>query len=102
MKNIATETQKHINSITAVLILANGTVPWINDYALSRLSASLPKSLDENIAFVFTNVPSPLSWNFSKDTIPDQLRSAEQFLLDNPVALQKKYLVIRIKRKGGW
>ena len=90
--------QKHINSVTAVLILANGTVPRITvgtDYALSTLSAIFPKSLADNIAFVFTNVPSPLSWNFSEDTIPDSLRDAEQFLLDNPVALQKKYLVLK-------
>ena len=97
-RNIATEIQKHINSVTAVLILANGTVPRVTvgtDYAMSTLSAIFPKSLAENIAFVFTNVPSPLSWNFSTDTIPDSLRDAEQFLLDNPVALQKKYLVLK-------
>ena len=97
-RNIASEIQKQINSVTAVLILANGTVPRITvgtDYALSTLSAIFPKSLAENIAFVFTNVPSPLSWNFSADTIPDSLRGAEQFLLDNPIALQKKYLVLK-------
>ena len=96
-RNIASEIQKHINSVNAVLILANGTVPRITvgtDYALSTLSAIFPKSLAENIAFVFTNVPSPLSWNFSADSIPDSLREAEQFLLDNPVALQKKYLAL--------
>jgi len=97
-RNIATEIQKHIDSVTAVLILANGTVPRITvgtDYALSTLSAIFPKSLAENIGFVFTNVPSPLSWNFSNDTIPDVLRDADQFLLDNPIALQKKYLALK-------
>jgi hypothetical protein len=97
-RDIAAEIQKQIDSVTAVLILANGTVPRITvgtDYALSTLSAIFPKSLAENIAFVFTNVPSPLSWNFSADTIPDMLRGAERFLLDNPVALQKRYLFLR-------
>jgi len=96
-KNIATKIQKHIDSVTAVLILANGTVPRISvgtDYALSTLSAIFPKSLADNIAFIFTNVPSPLSWNFSKDSIPGVLRDANQFLLDNPTALQKKYLIL--------
>jgi len=94
-KNIATEIQKHIDSVTAVLILANGTVPRITvgtDYALSTLSAIFPKSLAGNIAFMFTNVASPLSWNFSEESIPDVLRSAGKFLFDNPVALQKKYI----------
>ena len=96
-RNISAEIQKHIDSVTAVLILANGTVPRLTvgtDYALSTLSAMFPKSLAENIAFVFTNVPTPLSWNFAEDTIPDTLRGAERLLLDNPVALQKKYLVL--------
>jgi hypothetical protein len=94
-KNIATEIQKQIDSVTAVLILANGTVPRLTvgtDYALSTLSALFPKSLANNIAFVFTNVASPLSWNFSMDTIPDVLKDANLFFLDNPIALQKKYL----------
>ena len=90
--------QKYIDSVTAVLILADGTVPRITvcaDYALSTLSAIFPKSLAENIAFIFTKVPSPLSWNFSAGTIPDMLRDAEQLLLDNPVALQKRYLSMK-------
>ena len=94
-RNISAEIQRQIDSVTAVLILANGTVPRLTvgtDYALSTLSAIFPKSLVENIALVFTNVPSPLFFNFSPDTIPDALREAEQLFLDNPVALQKKYL----------
>ena len=41
-ESIATEIQNHIDSVTAVLILANGSVPRITvgtDYALSALSA---------------------------------------------------------------
>ena len=97
-RNIANAIQKHIDSVTAVLILANGTVPRLTvgtDYALSTLSAIFPKSLAENVSFMFTNVPSPLSWNFSADTIPEVLRAAEPFLFDNPVALQKKYNALK-------
>ena len=94
-KNITTEIQKHIDAVTAVLIIANGTVPRTTvgtDYALSTLSAIFPKSLADNIAFMFTNVPSPLSWDFSMDTIPNVLRDSDMFFLDNPIALQKKHL----------
>ena len=97
-RNIATEIQKHVDSVNAVLILANGTVPRITvgtDYALSTLSAIFPKSLADNIAFLFTNVASPLSWNFSMDTIPDPLKEARLFFLDNPIALQKKHLKLK-------
>ena len=97
-RNIAAEIQRHINEVTAVFVLSNGTVPRITvgtDYALSTLSAIFPKSLAQNIAFLFTNVLSPFSWNFSTDTLPDMFRDVPQFLLDNPVALQKKYLDLK-------
>jgi hypothetical protein len=84
--------------VTAVLILANGTVPRVTvgtDYALSTLSAIFPESLASNTAFMFTNVLSPLHWNFSGDTIPDSLKDAPSFLLNNPVALQRKYLKLK-------
>lgn len=79
-------------------MLANGTVPRVTvgtDYALSTLSAIFPKNLANNIAFVFTNVTSPLHWNFSRDTVPKVLKDAPYFLLNNPIALQKKYLKLK-------
>jgi hypothetical protein len=97
-KSITTEIQNNIDSVNAVLILANGTVPRITvgtDYALSTLSAIFPKSLAQNIAFIFTNVSSPLSWNFAQDSVPAVLQDAPQYLLDNPISLQKKYLKLK-------
>jgi len=84
----------HIDSVNAVLILANGTVPRLTvgtDYALATLSSIFPNTLKDNIAFMFTNVVSPLSWNFSQDSVPDVLRDAPNYLLNNPISLQKKY-----------
>jgi len=94
-KSIVTEIQKHMDFISAVLILANGTVRRISvglDSALSTLAAILPKTLGNHIAFMFTNVTSWLSCNFPWDTVPEVFKDAPQFLLDNPVAVQKKYL----------
>ena len=93
-KNIANEIKNHIASVNAVLILVNGTVPRITvgtNYALSALSALFPKSLANNIAFLFTNSANFLALNFCADAIPRPLQNAPQFLLDNPVALVKKY-----------
>jgi len=44
---------------------------------------------------VLTNVSGPLYQNFSRDTVPDVLKDAPQFLLDNPIALQRKYLKLK-------
>jgi hypothetical protein len=92
--SIATQIKKNIDSVTAILILTNGTTQRLSastDYALSTLSALFPKTLAKNIAFVFTNVPNLLSWNFCEDSIPSELKNAPQFLLDNPLGLQKNY-----------
>ena len=97
-ESIATQIKNHLDSVTAVLILANGTVPRVTvgtDYALSTLSSIFPKSLASNTAFMFTNVLSPLHWNFSGDSIPDDLKDAPYFLLNNPVALQRKYFKLK-------
>jgi len=97
-KSIAAEIQEHIDSVSAILILVNGATSRITastDYALSALSALFPKGLASNIAFLFSNSPSSLSLNFSQDAIPSILKNAPQFLLDNPVAVQKKYLGLK-------
>jgi hypothetical protein len=93
-KSIANQIQNHIASVNAVLILVNGTVPRITvgtNYALSALSALFPKSLANNIAFLFSNSSNHLAFNFAADAIPPALSDAPQFLLDNPIALVKKF-----------
>jgi len=97
-KSIATQIEQHISSVTAVIILANGTVPRVTvgtDYALSTLSAIFPQTLAQNSCFMFTNVLSLLHWNVSADTLPDGLKRAPRFHLNNPIALQKKYLMLK-------
>ena len=54
-----------------------------------------PKSLAHNVSFMFTSVLSPLHWNFSLDAVPCDLQGAPQFLLNNPIALQRKYLKLK-------
>ena len=97
-ESIARQIKEHVDSVTAVIVLANGTVPRVTvgtDYALSTLSTIFGKSLANNIAFIFTNVLSPLHWNFDKGTVPDVLKDAPHFLLNNPITLQKKYLALK-------
>ena len=97
-RSISTQIKKHLDSVTAVLVLANGTVTRGTgglQYAFSALSTIFPKTLAKNIAFVFTNIAGPLSLNFCEDTIPEVLKGAPQFQLDNPIALQRKYLKLK-------
>ena len=68
------------------------------NYALSTLSAIFPISMAANIASLFTNVSSPLYLDFSRDTAPDILNCGPHFLINNPIALQKKYLKLKNDR----
>jgi len=105
-KNIVAQIEEHVDSVNAILVLANGTVPRVTvgtDYALSTLTAMFP-NLPTNMAFIFTNVLSLLHLNFSGDTIPAVLKDAPRFPLNNPVALQRKCLSLkddpRIRNRG--
>jgi len=89
---------RHIESISAVLVLANGTVPRVTvgtDYALSTLSTAFLETIANRVAFLLTNITSLLYVDFSKDTVPDVFNEAPQFLLNNPIALQRKYLNLK-------
>lgn len=96
--SIAMAITNHISVLNAVLILANGTSPRLSaatDYALSTLSSIFPRSLAANIGIVLTNVPDQLSSNFEQESLPESLRKTDnQFWLDNPVALWKKYIAL--------
>jgi len=98
--SIASAIKENISTVNAVIILANGTVPRLGvatDYALSTLSSIFPRTLADNIGILFTNVSSPLSWNFDQNSLPDVLRGHDdnQWLMDNPLAMWNKYLQIR-------
>ena len=64
-------------------------------YALSTLSDIFPSTLANNVGFMFTNISSPLSRNFCQDTVPDEVRGARRFEIDNPFSLQKRYLKLK-------
>ena len=97
-KGITNQIRGQIDSVTAVLVLANGTVPRITvgvAHALSTLSEIFPSTLANNVAFMFTNFSTPLSWNFCQASVPSVLKDARQFKIDNPFALQEKYLKLK-------
>lgn len=84
----------NIPVIDGVLIVVNGTterLPVATDYALATLASIFPNSIVDNIAFIFTMVPNRLNFNFQLDSLPEGLRKANFHLLNNPIALMRKY-----------
>ncbi|KIJ95204.1 hypothetical protein K443DRAFT_109193, partial [Laccaria amethystina LaAM-08-1] len=102
-QSITAAIRDSIPEVTAVIILANGTNPRLGvatDYAITTLSSIFPRTLADNIGLLFTNISSPLDWNFEVETLPVELQGAKTFLLDNPLARHKKYLKIKAKAEA--
>jgi hypothetical protein len=101
-KSIAAQLKEHIDSVTAILVVANGTVPRATvgtTRALSMLSDIFPHTPAGNVAFLLTNVSDLLYRNFSPPAT-DMLKHAPQFLLNNPLALQRTYRRLKDTQKG--
>jgi hypothetical protein len=93
-KSIAETIRAQVQTLDAVIIMANGTVERVGpgvEYALHTLAAMFPRSIADNIGFMFTNVPDALSFNFQSNTLPKEIRQAEIWTLQNPVAQFSKY-----------
>jgi hypothetical protein len=54
-----------------------------------------PGTLTNNIALMFTNLSSPIYLNVPQHTLPGVLKDAPQFLLNNPIALQRRYVKLK-------
>jgi hypothetical protein len=80
--------KQHVDSVSAVLILTRGDY-WNTsadmDCTLSALSALLPKTLVNNIAFMFTHVLNPPSPYPLQYMVPGPLNNCIKFFLDNPM-----------------
>jgi len=56
-------------------------------------------TLPKNAALLLTNTSDPLYQNLSGDILPEVCKDVPQFLLNNPIALQRRHL--KLKDKGG-
>lgn len=91
---IANAVKKHFEVIDAVIILANGTLARLGaatEYALTTISGMFPNSIVDNIAFIFTMVSDPTSFNFERKSLPEELRKAKIWSINNPFAQWTKY-----------
>ena len=90
--SITSAIRDNIPIVTAVIILANGTNPRLTvttDYTISTLCSIFPRTLVQNIGVLFTNVQDMDRRNFDMNSLPPELQKAENFCIDNPLALYK-------------
>ena len=96
--------KQHVDSVSAVLILADGRSLGINvdiNCILSALSSFIPKTLLKNIAFVLTHVWGPLWSDFLRSKVPWAFKSSPIFLLDNPIPHSYEISLDPILRSAG-
>ncbi|KAJ1299955.1 hypothetical protein OPQ81_002623 [Rhizoctonia solani] len=85
--------QEFITTIDAVIIMANGTterMPAATNYTLSTLTSMFPHSIINNIGFIFTHCKL-LTKNLDMGALPEELRGARNWTLENPLAFNKNY-----------
>ncbi|KAJ4490234.1 hypothetical protein J3R30DRAFT_49993 [Lentinula aciculospora] len=91
---IAHSIRDNFNAVDAIVILTNGTVTRLSAdtaYALETISSMFPKSMVDNITFVFTAVPHPMSFCFDTASLPQELRNVPMLSIDNPYVQWFKY-----------
>ena len=96
--------KQHVDSVSAVLILADGRSLGTNvniDCILSALSTLIPKTLLKNIAFVLTHVWGPLFSDFLRSKVPRAFKSSPIFPLDNPIPHSYEISLDPILRSAG-
>ncbi|KAG8700013.1 hypothetical protein FRC08_004971 [Ceratobasidium sp. 394] len=85
--------QQHVQSIDAVIIMVNGTIQRLNvatDYALNVICSMFPHTILDNIGFMFTN-STLMTSNFDREGLPLELRESQSWIIQNPLAVLKKY-----------
>ncbi|KAF8830475.1 hypothetical protein HHX47_DHR2000783 [Lentinula edodes] len=85
---------ENFDAIDAIVILACGHVPRLGlstHYTMNALSNMLPKSLSDNVAFIFTMVSSTLMLSFDTNWLPQELRTTHTCSIDNSSKLWFKY-----------
>ena len=95
--------EQHVDSVSAVLVLADGRLgtPVDMDCTLSALSALIPKALGNNIAFMFTHVRDSHFSGLLRFKVPRALRGNPVFLLDNPITPSVKLSFDSIVKSEG-
>jgi hypothetical protein len=86
--------RNRVNTIDAVIVVANGTQERLGvstEYALAEIGSMFPRSIRENIGFMFTHVADPLSMNFCLSSLPYGLQDARTWTIQNPLAQFVKY-----------
>ncbi|KAG8738667.1 hypothetical protein FRC10_006614 [Ceratobasidium sp. 414] len=93
--------QEFVSSIDAVIIMANGTVERltvVTDYTLNIICSMFPRTIIDNIGFIFTNC-DPLTFNFDHESLQPELRDSPSWVIQNPLAMLKNYNTPRVNRR---
>ncbi|CCO35177.1 hypothetical protein BN14_09292 [Rhizoctonia solani AG-1 IB] len=89
--------QADIHSIDALLVVADGHSVQLASDTLDAITEIFPRTLVDNIGVVFANSDED-DWKFDMNSLPSELRSAQHWLLHNPLATLQKYHGVKNER----
>ena len=78
--------ERHVESLSAVLILSVENNAVRTEYTFSTLSTIFPKTLVDNIAFISPPSSDNRTWDLSKLKVPEVIKKCSVFYLNNPIA----------------
>ncbi|CEL61345.1 hypothetical protein RSOLAG1IB_12430 [Rhizoctonia solani AG-1 IB] len=96
-KKIRNSMQADIHSIDALLVVADGHSVQLESDTLDAITEIFPRTLVDNIGVVFAN-SDQTDWKFDMNSLPSELRSAERWVLYNPLATLQKYHGVKKER----
>ncbi|CAE6489203.1 unnamed protein product [Rhizoctonia solani] len=87
--------KERITTIDGIMIVANGRLERLTaatGYTWETLATLFPRSIKDNIGFLFTNVDAPDKLLLQKTSLPLELQTARHWCLDNPLSRHRNYL----------
>ncbi|KAG8754423.1 hypothetical protein FRC11_006670 [Ceratobasidium sp. 423] len=87
--------KEHVTTIDGIMIVANGRIERLTaatGYTWETLATLFPRSIKDNIGFIFTNVDAPDKLLLQKTSLPPELQTARSWRLDNPLSRHRNYL----------
>ncbi|KAG9125093.1 hypothetical protein FRC07_009007 [Ceratobasidium sp. 392] len=89
--------QADVQSIDAVIVVADGLTPHLATATLNATTDIFPRTLVDNICLVFANSDEG-DWKFETDSLPSELQNVRRCLLHNPLATLKVYRKVKKER----
>ncbi|KAG8768862.1 hypothetical protein FRC12_005319 [Ceratobasidium sp. 428] len=94
MKDISADIKAGVDSIDAVMVVADGHAPGFPQTAFTAIMEMFPRTIAENIGFISAN-SDWMDWKSQAGSLPPELRNIKHWHLHNPLTTLKLYSKVK-------